>query len=312
MDNKMMEKIEQLIQQGKITPEQKQVLVKALEEKMDTGKDNCNVGMILCCEGEDQEIKIKLINEDLKITGDKIENQINVLQGIERISVDKSEHHVAIQTKKERSSWGVFVSKASEELIILQSPSYSNLSTKTVSGDVEAKNIDGDVTLKSVSGDLQVEDINGELVIMSVSGDIDINNAEKIKEVVSKSGDIKINNSHIKGTIKTYSGEIDLKNASIEDSDLAVFSGDIALCPHQLKGEISIKTFSGDITLNLPSDLKNDLKYIRFCSQSGNLYCSDSSGKEIEGCQHIDYNPKGSSAIKIKTTSGNVKIKLEE
>ena len=101
-----------------------------------------------------------------------------------------------------------------------------------------------------------------------------------------------------------------IKKVSIENAELAVFSGDISLSPSQLKGSLDIKTFSGDIKIHIPADLRDELDSISFSSQSGEMHLEDQQDKLTITNNLIRFGT-GKVKINLKTTSGDAKIVVE-
>ena len=86
----MMEKINQLFDSGKITLDQKTMLLHAIQEQHSENQDELHVATILG--SNEKPIHIKLISEDLRISGDKTLEQINILKGIEAVDVNNAEN----------------------------------------------------------------------------------------------------------------------------------------------------------------------------------------------------------------------------
>jgi DUF4097 and DUF4098 domain-containing protein YvlB len=306
--DEMESKINQLYEAGKITKDQKQVLIKAMREEVNQAKDTLRVGTIMSC--KDKELSIKLIDEDLKLSGDESLEQINILRGINGLTINKNQDSVLIASKKDWAN-KAFSSSEKEELVSIQIPTFCPLLIKTVSGDIALSNTSGMVQVKSVSGDIHAEKLsNNTISMITVSGDLKLKNVATCKELISKSGDIRIEGGSISGNVKTYSGNISLKKVSVENTELAVFSGDISISPSEIKGFLDIKAFSGDIKIHIPANLRSELDSISFSSQSGEIQFEDLQGK-ITPSKNIIHFALGKVKINLKTTSGDAKIVVE-
>jgi DUF4097 and DUF4098 domain-containing protein YvlB len=305
--DEMESKINQLYEAGKITKDQKQVLIKAMREEVNQAKDTLRVGTIMSC--KDKELNIKLIDEDLKLSGDDTLEQVNILRGINGLTINKSQDSVLIASKKDWAN-KAFSSSEKEELVSIQIPSYCPMQIKTVSGDISLSNTSGMVQVKSVSGDIHAENLTNHISMITVSGDLKLKNVSKCKELISKSGDIRMEGGSISGNVKTYSGDISLKKVSVENTELAVFSGDISISPSQIKGFLDIKSFSGDIKIHIPASLRSELDSISFSSQSGEIQFEDQQGKIAPSDKLIRFS-LGNVKINLKTTSGDAKIVVE-
>lgn len=136
------------------------------------------------------------------------------------------------------------------------------------------KQYEGSLNLKSVSGDILVEDNLKlkELDISSTSGNINMNHIESKK--------IKL---------ETISGDISLGDITSKELSMKSVSGNVKT--GKLMNNIKIKTTSGDMRLG---------------AIEGEIDLSSISGKIVSE----DFKITGDS--KVKTTSGNVEIYLNE
>ncbi len=132
----------------------------------------------------------------------------------------------------------------------------------------------------------------GSLDIKSVSGDVEVEENLKFDDLTisSTSGDVKMGNVEAKNIkIETISGDIKLQQLENEDLKLKTVSGDILVA--SAKGNVEAKTTSGQIEIE-----KID----------GNIELSSVSGD----IKSEDFKITGDS--KVKTTSGNVKMYLNQ
>lgn len=131
-----------------------------------------------------------------------------------------------------------------------------------------------------------------DLEIKTVSGDIKTNDNLKFEDlkIYSTSGDIKIGDIQAENiNIETVSGDIELQNLLEDTIKLKTVSGDISV--ESAKGKIEAKTTSGNIEIE-----KIEGK-VELTSTSGDIESKDFKVTENS---------------KVKTTSGNVKMYLNE
>ncbi len=160
-----------------------------------------------------------------------------------------------------------------KEKIIIYVPKemQSNLKIKTVSGDIEVQNHSSmNVDLKTTSGDIKVGDIN-LATLSSISGNIILDSGKKIIATTT-SGDIHIKRAEKKIESKSVSGDIQIQNLFIEEDS-------------------SIKTTSGDVSINETNDI-----FIEASTVSGEIDVLDNN-------RHVD------RILRIKTTSGDISVK---
>jgi hypothetical protein len=126
---------------------------------------------------------------------------------------------------------------------IISVPSGSNVSLKTISGDVTVKNIAGDVRLSTTSGDVVVADAQPRaLDIEVISGDVSLErvDSERIR-IDSVAGDI------------TFIGKL----AKTGRYDLSSHSGDIQVIPEgSADFDLEAATFSGDVNSDFALKLR--------------------------------------------------------
>ena len=318
MNQEMIVKIEEMVASGKITMEQKETLLKALEEI--NQNDVITKNELTTSDKDSHELNVQLVDEDIELIGNNESTEVEIIKGAELVDVTKSENSILIQTKKEntgiikqlfksheilRQKNGIIIHhKSNEDEVIIHLPKNMKSRIKTVSGDIQIQNLLGEITVKSVSGDITLKSHNNKASLHSISGDIQIQEMRGTLECTSKSGDITIKLADIKGEVKTYSGDIQFNSSTLANMEISVFSGDIAMEQTSCGQLIQCKTFSGDMDL----ELTNSKGFVKGATTSGEMELINSERAIIDLANHEYGDPGCSLQIQLKTLSGDAKI----
>jgi hypothetical protein len=130
----------------------------------------------------------------------------------------------------------------------------------TTSGDVKITDIGARVTAESVSGDVEAREITGNLRVSSVSGDLTLERIVGDVEAETVSGEVKLDDVQSKYVrAKTTSGEVDFRGTIDGDGryELGSHSGNVHLTlPADVGATVSLETFSGEIESDFPMQLQ--------------------------------------------------------
>lgn len=174
----------------------------------------------------------------------------------------------------------------------------TNHKVECSSGDIELRDITGDMIVRASSGDIKIDGIKGDLEVETSSGDQRIYNVGGNVRFEASSGDTRFQG--IGGSLKgrTSSGEIDM--VDIEGVfDVSASSGDIEGRDLIVKGGSSFVSTSGDISLYANQDLENLSFEAR--SSSGDITIGRERGED----RMVIKNPGGQD-VYLKTTSGDI------
>jgi DUF4097 and DUF4098 domain-containing protein YvlB len=162
-------------------------------------------------------------------------------------------------------------------------PTKTAIKCETSYGDVELKNISGDVAAKTSFGKIRAENISGKIRLDTSYGEVD---CEQITtgDFFAKSSFGKMDidfadacPAELKAKIETSYGQIDLHP------------------PKSFAGDITVETSFGKIKTDLPITVKGDLGKDRLRGTIGQPALSG-----VEG---------GAGSLDLKTSFGNVEIK---
>lgn len=300
--NELLEKLTRLVDSGKITDDQKKLLIEAIEGESYHEGDTIEIGLIL--NTEERDLIAHFLSEDIEITGTS-DSQVSIIKGNQFVQVEKTDKSIKIQTKKDEL--GHFFHSHQGDLIKINIPSNMPVKIKTVSGDIVLKNLTGSIESKSVSGDIELKTCSGNITVSSISGDIDADKLKGCCTLISKSGDVELQDSEVAGTIKSYSGDLTVKDSVLSELDASSFSGDLQFRETELRGKIQLKTFSGDLDIGI----HNEEGEFSGISGTGELTMIDQKGHS----HPLQYEPlqigqKGPKVL-IKTSSGNARISLK-
>ncbi len=168
------------------------------------------------------------------------------------------------------------------------------------------------VELTSASGDLQVRDIGGNVRLRTASGDAKVRRAANV-EAQLVSGDITIENVTGEVRLRTVSGNaVVTQNGASNKLEFGTTSGDLewtGACNGNCR--IEARTTSGDVKLQMPQSSSFDLRYL---THSGDLSdelkmttLENSPSRSGAGSVHARYG-KSEGIIEVQTFSGDLHI----
>ena len=260
------------------------------------------------------ECDVKLLPTDQNETkivcseSDKIYHNVNIES--ETLTIER------VDKRKWTDLFGIYWADM-EIVIYLPKSEYEKLQIETLSGDIESHSefIFDEIDFDTASGDIEFSAAScGNFNLKTISGDIHLRNiSAKELKTQTTSGDVEINNAEIANnlTVKTTSGEIDTTNISCKSLTADSTSGDCELEKLIASGNIKITTLSGEIGLELC-----DAETLFLKSTSGSIHGTLLSDKKFEAhtvSGRINV-PKsnGDDSCEIRTTSGNISIKISK
>lgn len=168
----------------------------------------------------------------------------------EEISIKEPDQQVQYNKKK------TILEVSSPGDVFVKAPHNLKVKIKSASNDVIIKGMRGELDIKSISGDLKVSDVNS-LNANSISGDLFASRILGNLQVASISGDGLIDDVQGQVELKGVSGDIHIDNVAGGIDAKASGSGTVEI--HPVPWQAYRITVSGDLFLTLPADTNADL-----------------------------------------------------
>lgn len=174
--------------------------------------------------------------------------------------------------------------------VTLRLPRSIDLAVKSISGRLEAADVDGETLVNSISGSVKLGHVGGKLQLNSVSGNLDVGNVGGDARLTSISGNVRLGQMNSLLELTSVSGGV---NATL-----------MSLSPQG----IQIKSVSGSVELGFKSDVNADL---RAESISGGVHIDmPNVTRDIEA-NSSNVRARiggGGTPITIFSVSGNVRL----
>lgn len=125
----------------------------------------------------------------------------------------------------------------------------------TASGDVQLRDVDGEVNVKTASGDVIVGDVGGRGSFATASGDVTVGRLSGAGSAATASGDVRI--AAVAGDVKASTASGDVELGSVADGRIAVnsASGDVEVAVKRgTRALLDCTTVSGDARSELDGD----------------------------------------------------------
>jgi len=235
------------------------------------------------------EIKVKA---DITAGNKKGEKLNKFIEEEVELSLEKHGGRAVLVSRIKPPGFSIFFKKHRNIRIDLtvEVPKEMNIELKDGSGDIELKNINGEIDIDDGSGSIEVADVTGELDIDDGSGDLKINSIEGKTEIHDGSGELDIQNVIGEMEISDGSGNLEVTGVT-GDLSITDGSGDIKI--DKVKGDIDIADGSGSLWT---TDIDGNVK---IHDGSGSIY--------IDGVSRdVDIAESGSGGVQFKNVKGNV------
>lgn len=303
--NRIRERLSELKDKGRITPEQYDELLATLGESGPEQPVAPEQPTVL--QTAARKLMVRLISENLSVRGIEGLAAVRIVNGQSAVHTsqngDVTEMESAM-TGGEFHGFSFHFGSGGDD-VELEIPAEMACELKTVSGDISLEGIHGVVNVHSVSGDIDGRLLKQLESVASTSGDLDLEQCMVDGDVITKSGDIDITRCTVHGMLKSYSGDVETTDTVLDDADVLSFSGDLELNGTAVRNGARLKTTSGDISASLTHhDVMVDVD-----TRSGEASVQGPGVNVETTCQRI---PVGSAAVELsaRTGSGDIEIRL--
>ncbi|HKF85373.1 MAG TPA: DUF4097 family beta strand repeat-containing protein [Candidatus Limnocylindrales bacterium] len=210
----------------------------------------------------------------------------------DEIVIDAEDDHVVIRNVEGGFRVGrVLIPGPGPATLDIDVPRSARLTSKTLSGDVEADGIRGESRWSTASGDLRLRVTGGSVTADSMSGDVTIEaDASVGVRVHSVSGDVRLAAPHL------------------DALDVSSTSGDIRVAAAFGPGfGHTISSVSGDVHLRSSSPIRLDTQTI-----AGDVRATGAHHAEGGRGRRTIVVGDGSIRLGVRTTSGDIRLQPDE
>jgi hypothetical protein len=158
------------------------------------------------------------------------------------------------------------------EVRVPQGGSYRFDSLKNASGDIEIRDVAGDINAKTASGDLNITHVQGTVNVSTASGDVTIDDVAGLVSARTASGDMEVNLTRVEGT-----------------------------------GQLSFTSASGDVTVRVPGEISADIELSTSSGTAKSDFPLNMDERE-HGTKLYGRIKSGAVPLKISTASGDVRL----
>lgn len=191
-------------------------------------------------------------------------------------------------------------------------PSGTEVSVKSVSGDIEVSNIQGELKAETVSGEVDIQSADKLVSAKSVSGGVEVAAAKGAEntEISSVSGDVEVDGLEAnRVTFASVSGDIEITDAKCGRASLKTVSGDVQyIGPLETSGRYEFQSHSGDVKIVISGDTGFEIDAKSFSGEIESEFPLEVHSIRGERRKLSGVYGDGSAYIEATTFSGDVSI----
>lgn len=159
--------------------------------------------------------------------------------------------------------------------------------------------------LKSFAGNLCGQSLTGDLEANTVSGDVTLLNCSGLFDFKTVSGDIEAQGAELAGKFTTVSGDLSLDGRLKGETRLKTISGDVDLRV-AAQAALSASSTSGDLSIDLTD---GSAGYVDASTRSGELESTLNLNESLSGKRHLKGRlGEGSQALSFSSVSGDIRL----
>jgi DUF4097 and DUF4098 domain-containing protein YvlB len=140
--------------------------------------------------------------------------------------------------------------------VILRLPRSIDLSVNSISGSLEAGDVNGQMDVKSISGSANIGDVGGKLQVSSISGNLAVGNVGADARVNSISGNLGLGQVNGSLEVMSVSGGVKATLISLSPQGIHIksVSGSIEIgFKNDVNADFSAESVSGQVHLDVPN-----------------------------------------------------------
>jgi DUF4097 and DUF4098 domain-containing protein YvlB len=193
----------------------------------------------------------------------------------------------------------------------VQVPRGSRVQIRTMSGDVEVREVPGDLEIASMSGDIRVGGTIRTLIAEAVSGDITLDGRADVVRAKSVSGDVRIPDARRSADLSSVSGDVHLTARGLRDARVNSVSGRVRFDGTFARdATLSFESASGIIELRVPRNVPADYTVTTITGRIRNDIgpAPERRSDFVPGEELRFSTGTGGARINVQNVSGSVRI----
>ncbi len=224
-------------------------------------------GDITITRGSGDDATIEVVKRSRARSADEARQMLALVH----VDVTERNGHIEVRTRYPRGDESRREGRRNVDVSVdlaITAPASTRIFAHSISGDMKATGITGDLSFETVSGDLTISGASRIASAKSVSGDITITDTEAdgTIEANSVSGTVTLRKATARGVdLGSVSGDIVVEEVACERADLHSFSGDVEFGGRLAgNGRYEMKSHSGNIRLALAGGTGFDVEASTF------------------------------------------------
>lgn len=219
------------------------------------------------------------------------------------VDIDQNGSTVTIRARQDKRMFHWFEDASFGIRYEVELPRKYAMKLETAGGNIELRNLEGDIHGETSGGDLKLEDVHGKVYCSTSGGDIETRKSTGELTLETSGGDIVCDELDGDTRVETSGGNINISKAG-GPMRASTSGGDVRVELRDNKG-IDLSTSGGNVTLTLP---KSATGLINAETSGGEVSCDfPFSGKMQEGSLEGTING-GGERIHLESSGGDIVI----
>jgi DUF4097 and DUF4098 domain-containing protein YvlB len=271
-------------------------------------------GDITVTRGGGNDAAVEIVKRARARTADEAREMLGLVQ----VNVTERNGRVEIRTQYPSGDQGRRANRRNVNVSVsytIAAPAGTRITAKSLSGDMQATGITGDITFETMSGDVTISGAARIASAKSLSGDITVSDSqlEGAFEANSMSGTVTLRQARARSVdLGSISGDIVLRDVECDRADLHTFSGSIEFASAFAKnGRYELKSHSGDVRLTLPGNTGFEIEATTFSGSVRSDLPLQTQGDTSDRTRRRSLRGvygDGSAVVAVTTFSGSVLV----